>query len=65
VHDGRNRVSTLDNGASGSANLASYAYSYDWAGIASDFTGVSFPRSQIPKLGDEEPCCNLVTILEF
>jgi YD repeat-containing protein len=32
THDGRNRVSTLDNETSGGGNLASYAYQYDRAG---------------------------------
>ena len=31
-HDGRNRVSTLDNETSVGANLASYGYQYDRAG---------------------------------
>jgi uncharacterized protein RhaS with RHS repeats len=31
-HDGRNRVTTLDNQTSGSSNIAGYAYQYDAAG---------------------------------
>jgi len=38
-HDGRNRVSTLDNQTAGSADVAGYAYSYDLAGNVMGSTG--------------------------
>jgi hypothetical protein len=46
VHDGRNRVSTLDNETGGSANLASYAYQYDKTGNVM-YVAETYPTSGV------------------